>query len=200
MKSPDVARRPYRMAVRAESAAATRRAIGAAFLELFASSAYDALTLDAVAARAGVSVQTVIRHFGSKDELFAAVSGEVAEVESARRADVPADPAAAIAGLVDHYERIGDTVMRILAQEDRFPRIHELAERGRGVHARWVERAFGPFLEATPKADRRRRRAQLAALTDVYVWKLLRRDQRLSRRQTEIAMTEAVTALIAGGT
>jgi AcrR family transcriptional regulator len=148
-----------------------------------------------------VSVQTVIRHYGSKDELFVTVTGEVADRETALRADPPAgDPAAAIAELVGHYERIGDTVVRILAEEHRLPRFHELADRGRGVHAAWIEHAFGPILASTPKADRRRRRAPLAALTDVYVWKLLRRDQGLSRRQTEIAMTEPVTALLAGGT
>ena len=62
------------MGARAESTAATRRSIADAFLALFAEQHYGDITLDAVAARAGVSVQTVIRHFGSKDELFAAVA------------------------------------------------------------------------------------------------------------------------------
>ena len=40
-----------------------------------------------VAARAGVTVQTVIRHFRSKEELFGKVAWEAAAQESARRAE-----------------------------------------------------------------------------------------------------------------
>jgi hypothetical protein len=43
---------------------------------------------------------------------------------------------------------------------------------------------------------RRRRLAQLVAICDVYVWKLLRRDARLSRKQTELALIEMLTPLI----
>ncbi|HWO84541.1 MAG TPA: hypothetical protein VNM38_12250, partial [Solirubrobacterales bacterium] len=56
------AKRPYRMKARAEAAEATRRkileAVEVAFEELF----YDEITLTEVARRAGVSVQTVLRH------------------------------------------------------------------------------------------------------------------------------------------
>ena len=163
MESTGVAKRPYRMGARAEATAATRRAIADAFLELFTELHYDEVTLDLVAARAGVSVQTVIRRFGSKDDLFATVTSEVADSEAARRADAPAgDPAEAVMNVVDHYERIGDTVLRVLAQEDRLPELHELADRGRGIHRAWVNRAFGPQLDGLPSGERRRRRAQLA--------------------------------------
>jgi hypothetical protein len=45
------------------------------------------------------------------------------------------------------------------------------------MHAAWCERTFRP-----PNA---RRLAQLIAVTDVYTWKLLRRDRGLSRKQTD---------------
>jgi hypothetical protein len=38
--------------------------------------------------------------------------------------------------------------------------------------------------------ERERRLAQFVAICDVYTWKLLRRDAGLSRRQTELAVTE----------
>ena len=38
--------------------------------------------------------------------------------------------------------------------------------------------------------------AQLVALMDVYVWKVLRRDRGLSRMETENAMCEMVAALL----
>jgi hypothetical protein len=46
---------------------------------------------------------------------------------------------------------------------------------------------------------RRRRRGQLVVLTDVFTWRLLRRDLGFGQRQTELAMTEMVKALLNGG-
>jgi AcrR family transcriptional regulator len=182
--------RPYRMSARADAAAATRRSIEKAFLEAFAARPYTELTLDLLAAQAGVSAQTVIRQFGSKDGLFAAVARHLATRVAAEREAAPAgDIPAAMRQLVAHYEELGDVVVRLLAEEDRLPALREMADGGRAIHYDWVERVFGPGLTA-------RRRAQLVALTDVYVWKLLRRDQRLGRRATEEAMTEMVVALM----
>lgn len=188
------------MAARAEATAATRRAIGDAFLALFEEVSYDELTLDLVADRAGVSVQTIIRHFGSKDALFTAAAHEFASAEAERRAATPVgDVDRAVRAVVGHYERVADRVLRLLDQEGRLPALREAADLGRRIHYDWVETAFEPFLAGLASPERRRRRAQLIALTDIYMWKLFRRDLGLGRRQTEIAMTETVTALLDGG-
>jgi AcrR family transcriptional regulator len=192
-------KRRYRMAARAHAAAATRSSIAGAWLALSHELDYDEITLDVVAARAGVTVQTVIRHFGSKEELFITVAREVAAEEAARRAESPiGDVARAVQAVVGHYERIGDIVLRLLGQENRFPAIREMTDEGRRIHYEWVERAFAPFLADSKGAERHRRRAQLIALTDVYTWKLLRRDLGLGRRQTQAAMAEMVGALLKG--
>src|SRR3954469_3314364 len=78
-------KRRYRMGARAEATAATRSSIACAWLALLRTLDYDEITLGVVAARAGVTVQTVIRHFGSKEELFGAVAREVAAEEAMRR-------------------------------------------------------------------------------------------------------------------
>ncbi|HEY1715281.1 MAG TPA: helix-turn-helix domain-containing protein [Solirubrobacteraceae bacterium] len=187
------------MAARARTAAATRSSIAGAWLALSHELDYDEITLDVVAARAGVTVQTVIRHFGSKEELFIAVAREVAAEEEARRAETPiGDVARAVRAVVGHYERIGDIVLRLLGQENRFQAIREMTVEGRRIHYEWVERAFAPFIADLKGAERRRRRAQLVGLTDVYMWKLLRRDLGLSTRQTQAAMAEMVNALVKG--
>src|SRR5688500_1335782 len=117
MNTATQGRRQYRMGARAESTAATRRSIAEAFLALFAEQHYGDITLDAVAARAGVAVQTVIRHFGSKDELFAAVASDVTADEVRARAASPVgDPAAVVRFIVGRYERNGDVVLSLLAQ------------------------------------------------------------------------------------
>ena len=67
MNSSDAARRPYRMTARAETAAATGERILDAAEELFWSRPLHKLHLQDVAAGAGVTVQTIIRRFGSKN-------------------------------------------------------------------------------------------------------------------------------------
>src|SRR3954469_5568350 len=106
-------KRQYRMGARAEATAATRRSIADAWVGLFGELHYDEITLDTVARRAGTTVQTVIRHFGSKDELFATVMGEIASGEAVQRAVGPVgDVRAAVRSVVSHYERIGTVVLR----------------------------------------------------------------------------------------
>src|SRR3954447_12714723 len=90
---PSTAKRPYRMRVRAEQVAATRERMLATAMQLFGTRLYDEVSLDDVAAGAETTVQTVIRHFGSKDSLFAAVADwssdrMVAPREEARAGDM----------------------------------------------------------------------------------------------------------------
>ena len=90
-------------------------------------------------------------------------------------------------------------VLRLLAEEDRSPALRALADQGRAYHAGWCERVFAPALAGLGGAERARRLAQLVAVSDVYTWKLLRRDRHLSRRQTELALVELLQPLTGGG-
>ena len=73
--------------------------------------------------------------------------------------------------------------------------MHLDAALGRRGHQAWVETTFTAALTAREGADRARRLAQLVAVTDVYTWKLLRRDKGLSREDTIRAMRDLVIAL-----
>jgi AcrR family transcriptional regulator len=198
MKSPAATPpRAYRMTARAEAAAATGERILDAAVDVFWELPTDAISLDAVADRAGVSVQTVIRRFGGREGLFsAAAEREAAKVTNQRDQAPAADVQGAVRILVDHYEATGDRVMRLLAEEDRIPRLRELTDSGRALHREWCERVFEPALARLARTGRRRRLAQLVAVCDVYTWKLLRRDAGLSRRQTELAIVELLTPML----
>lgn len=192
-------RRPYRMVARAESAAATGERILDAAVEVFWELPGEQISLDEVARRAGVSVQTVIRRFGGRDALMASAAEREAERVGRQRDEAPVgDPARAVRVLVDHYEAMGDRVLRLLAEEERVPRLREIADRGRLVHREWCARVFAPALAGRAGVERRRRLAQLVAICDVYTWKLLRRDAGLSRRQTELALVELLGPLLEG--
>jgi AcrR family transcriptional regulator len=188
------------MRARADSAAETARRIVNAMQELFAEQPYDRITVDAAATRAGVTVQTVLRRFGSKEGLFVAAAQEGrAQIFAQRRAAPVGNHAAAVTNLFDHYERWGRIVMRLLEQEERVPQIGVIAREGRRTHAEWVDRVFEPELIRLRRRARARRRTQLIALTDVYVWKLLRRDLAVPRADAEEIALGMIDALCAYG-
>ncbi|MDB5292416.1 MAG: transcriptional regulator, TetR family, partial [Phycisphaerales bacterium] len=80
------------------------------------------------------------------------------------------------AGVIADYEKTGDAVIRLLALEPRHPALKEVLDIGRGEHRDWVASAFSQMLGALPAAARERALDALITVTDVYVWKLLRRD------------------------
>lgn len=194
-----VARRGYRMVARAESTAATHERILDAAVEVFWEHPGRQLSLEEVARRAGVTVRTVLRRFGSRDGVMAAAAERETNRVREQRETAPAgDVDAAIRVLVDHYEQTGDHVLTMLAEEERVPKLREIADRGRRVHREWCARVFAASLQGLDRTARRRRLAQLVAVCDVYTWKLLRRDAGLSRVETEHAIVELLEPLITG--
>jgi AcrR family transcriptional regulator len=187
MKS-DRPARPYVQRRRAAAAAETGARILEAATRLFLVGGEEP-TLDAVAAEAGVAVMTVLRRFGSKEGLFAACLDHGTAVVAAERNVVPpGDVPAAVDNLLDHYDAWGDRSLRLLWLAERSPAAQRVVEGGRALHRDWVARAFGPALDGLPDDARRLRLAQLVAVTDVYVWKLLHRDQGLDRADTRRAL------------
>jgi AcrR family transcriptional regulator len=197
MSEPEQAKRPYRMGARAEATAATKTRILAACDTAFDQLPYDQITLATIAKLAGVSVQTVLRHFESRDGLFLAGLVHLSEQMAGDRDVEPgAEVAEVVDVLVDHYERFGDKVLRTLSQEDSVPTLRVLTDFGRAYHLDWCEKAFAAALKGLRGARRKRRAYQLVALTDIYVWKILRRDRELSVEQAKLAMREMIEALI----
>lgn len=188
------------MGARAAAAEETGRRLVRAMQALLAERPYDELTLEAVAARAGVTLQTLLRRFGSKAGLLAAAAEEGgARIEAQRAAAPVGDAAGAVTNLFDHYEEWGDAVLRLLAQEERFAELAAIARRGRAVHAAWVERVFAPALAGRRGRARALRRSQLVAVCDVTVWRLLRKDLGLSRADAQQAVLGLVGALSSPG-
>ena len=199
MNSEAATARPYVMRDRARTTAETGERILAATTQLFVGGPFSQLTLAAVATRAGVTVQTVIRRFGDKEGLIAAAAerGHAAILAQRDRAPV-GDVPAIVETLVDHYEAAGDIALRLLAEEGNSAQIAAITREGKGYHRKWCARVFAPALDGLSGLDRQRRLAQLVAVCDVYTWKLLRRDAGLDRREVAIALQELLEPLTAG--
>ena len=189
-------RRAYRKRARAESERATGEAILNAALSAFGSEPFDRVTLQEIAARSGVTVQTVIRRFGSKEDLFERlVERESPRVIASREPDPEAGLPEALEALLDHYERDGDAVLNFVAQEHLFEPVRAVVERGRTVHREWVEHHCSEILSDTRGPARQQRLYAAILITDLSSWKLLRRDLGLERPNVAAVMTELLEAL-----
>lgn len=179
--------RAYSMELRAAAAEATHDRILSAAADAFMEQWYDDVTIASVARRAGVSGQTVANHFGSKEQLFTAVHERLGgEIVGRRYQPEPGDVRGAVEALVEDYERTGDGVVRFLALEEKVPSLAPTLADGRRGHRKWVETMF-QAPELVP---------ELVVATDVYTWKLLRRDQGLSREETFASILKIVEALL----
>jgi AcrR family transcriptional regulator len=187
-------RRSYTMGARARAVEETRRRILGATAGLAEDRRIAAISLDDVAASAGVSVQTVLRQFGSRSGLLQATRTHVQEAVTEERRSPAGDVDAAVTVVVDHYEARGPAVLLLLAQEAEDPLVRTITDDGRRLHRQWVEDVFAPFGADDGLLD------LLAVGTDVYTWKLLRLDRGLSRAATEGRMKTLVRALLDTGT
>lgn len=195
----ETGKRPYRMVARADAAEGTAARVLDVAVELFTDNAYDDVALEDVAQQAQVTKRTVIRRFGSKETLFVAAMDRAAEEEVRRREAAPVDDIpGAVANLVDHYERFGRNRLRLLSQEDRITVVAENVASGRRYHRSWVERTFPSLIGGRTGTARKRRVAALVVVTDVYTWKLLRRDLGLSRSDTERTIVELMKSMEGG--
>jgi AcrR family transcriptional regulator len=194
--------RKYDMTRRASAVAQTRRRIVEATLELHGEQGIGATSWDDIAARAGVGVGTVYRHFPSLDALIPAC-GEIT-----RHVLALPDPQG-LASVFDGldaptqrfellvreafaiYER-GASQLRAIRNE---PDVHaNVAEAGEAVEASLaalIDAAVEPF--AITPADR----AVVRAMVDLNTWDALR-DQELGQAEAVTAIAEMLTARLGG--
>jgi AcrR family transcriptional regulator len=188
--------RTYTKVARAAAEDLTRTALLDSAQEAFFSRHWDQVSLEAIAAEAGVTKQTLLRHFGSKDGLLEqAYSRGFEEVREQRLATPPNDIVAAIDNLIDHYEQVGERAMKIGA----LPANRQLAAfgaRARQLHYDWVDHAFGLWLETARGRERERLRAALIVTCDVQAWWILAHDLALSRREVRATLILTIRRLL----
>ncbi|WP_406343994.1 TetR/AcrR family transcriptional regulator [Streptomyces sp. NBC_00648] len=138
-----------------------RRAIEEAALAEFLAGGYSAVSVDAIASRAGVSKPTVYKHFGSKERLFLAVIGAVLngayeELEPHGTALTRAvDLRSALIEVQLEWTliQLDDRIVRlrrlVIGEVDRFPQLGRL----------WFRRSYAamnaPLVEAFTELTRR---------------------------------------------
>lgn len=170
------ATRDYQQTARAEAAEASTRRIIESFLKRAETQWFDKIKLEDVAADAGVTVQTVVRKFGSKMGLLEVAHKHMGESVAVRRLAPPGDLDGAINALTRDYEEAGPLVLRLLDQEQMHPVLKPTLDVGRRGHREWLQEVFADQLKALPPARRQATLDALVVAADIYVWKLVRLD------------------------
>src|SRR5262245_52363731 len=186
--------RIYTMGARAESTIETRERILDAVMSLSEERLSLEIVLADVAERSGVSIQTVLRHFGDRRGLFEQARGRQVKRVRAERAAPVGDSPAAVRTIVAFYERMGEWSLMLQAQEHSDELSRQTVELARRVHREWVEEIFAPQLAG--RRDREELVDLLVIATDVLTWKLLRRDGGMSRAVTGDRMLRLVQAVL----
>ncbi|GAB3029321.1 TetR/AcrR family transcriptional regulator [Mycobacterium bourgelatii] len=198
MSDADISGEPTVRMTRAELAAATKERIVTGAQQLLQEQPYEDVTLVGIAAAARVSHQTVLNHFESKDGVILAVLDALRQQTAAVLSrPQPGDVKSVVRALVGTYEMVGDIVVGWLSSSQHSAESEQAMTDGRGRHQQWLEKMFADALP-TGIATRRRMVTGLEAATDIYVWKLLRRDLRRSRAATEDVMGDLVFGVLNG--
>jgi AcrR family transcriptional regulator len=191
-----VATRPYRQRARAEASERTRQALLDVADREFFSGRWEQVSLESIAAGAGVTKQTLLRHFGSREGLFGEAMLRSYNSVRDERFNAPRDDiAGAIENLLEHYERWGERALRLGAIDGRGGPAAELAKDARELHYEWVEHFFESHLGHTRGKPRARRRAALIALCDVHTWWLLSHGLGLTHREVRDTLVETITRI-----
>ena len=186
--------RTYDMTKRSRQEAQTTANILSATEQLLTVQALENINLKTIAHRAGTTVQTVLRHMGSRDGCLQAVARKVSErVEQQRGKSGPGDIDNSIKDLTKHYETDGKLILNLLKQEHSSDGFISLSiQKGRSYHRAWVKRCFSPYLSGPDKETV----DALVAATDIYVWKLLRLDLGRSRNTVNKIITKMVKRIV----
>lgn len=183
--------RSYTQVARAEAQERNRDALIDAAAEAFFSGRWEQVSLTEMAVSAGVTKQTLLRHFGSKQRLLEQML-ELGyhQVRDQRWAAPTDDVAGAVDNLLDHYELFGDRALAI--GRGVSPTVTELGRAARQMHYDWVDYAFGEWLKRKRGKARTRCRVALIALCDVQVWWIWSHDLGLTRAEMRATLVQAI--------
>lgn len=140
---PRANRRPYRLGIREVSMQETRRRIIDALIGLLAESGYHGISIEEMARAAGVSRQTVYKHFDSKAAVLTALQEEMVRrggIDRVREARMHPDPLEALRGFIRENCRMFATMLPAMRV---------------GLAAAWTDDDVRKLSDATYRGGRR---------------------------------------------
>jgi AcrR family transcriptional regulator len=189
-------RSTYTQVARADSEARTRESLLDAAEEAFFESDWNRSSLVSIAERAGVTKQTLLRHFDSKDGLLRATYARAFSRVEQQRLEAPQDDiAGAVSNLLDHYYELGDRSRKIGAIDESVLGL-EVGAKARQFHYDWIDHAFGAWLTQLAPSRREIVRRGLIVVCDVQSWSILARDLALPRAEVQKTLVISINRLL----
>ena len=179
---------------RSANAAATKARVHAVATALYAERPQD-FALKTVAARAGTSVQTILRIYGSKAALVETLLA-ASRAKTIGPNGLPDNLVTTIRARYTEYEKNGDGPNGHITNGQRDPAAAKQAEVARQSHRAWVEEVFSGKLGTQASLADQARLFGLIVATDISVWRLLRRDFGLYRRAAEAVVIGIIQSLL----
>jgi AcrR family transcriptional regulator len=175
--------------------ALTRRLLLDAAVEQLQQGALAALTMRAVAARAGVAERTAFRHFANRNELLDQLAVEVAlRLELPPLPDAARDLVQVPRALFKAYESHA-LLTRAALDSELFDRIRASVARERWMAVMTLIDAFAPHRE---ERERRLAAANIRYLLSASTWNYFRTYFGFSLKDSIAAAEQSITQLLAG--
>lgn len=163
----------------------TKLSIIKAWGQLWAKYSINEITLEMIAEEAKVTKRTILRKFGSKEGLMAeSLSYDPAEISTERDHAKTGDIDDILKTLLTNYENIGDAAIRTINLESELEIARKIGTKGRIQHRNWCKNVFAPFLPHPNSANFEIQLISFIAVTEIYLWKLMRKDLKLSKKKT----------------
>ncbi|MFB6340195.1 TetR/AcrR family transcriptional regulator [Saccharicrinis sp. FJH62] len=190
-------KRSYNNTRRAKEAGNTKNKIIKTVGLLWTKHSLKDITLEMIAKESGVTIRTILRKFGSKEMLLEeCVSLDAPDIMHGRETVIVGDVDQTLQTLLSNYESMGEAAVRTINLEPELDIARKIGEEGRKKHREWCARMFAPYL---PKPDTSHYETDLTAFiacTEIYLWKLMRKDLKMGEEQTLAVFKKMVEGLI----
>lgn len=155
---------------------------------------FGEVTLQGVADEAGVSLKTVVRHFGSKEELLRQAMDEARGVEEDSRSVPVGDLEEVCRALAERYELMAEQIYRMGDVELTYQWLADWVQMARTSHLNWLAEAFDPWLP-TEGPEREDRLMCLFSATEIRSWWAIRQRFGYSPERARAVMLRQLGAL-----
>lgn len=186
--------RAYTQTTRSDQTLARRRRIIEAVFTLIDRGSLGDVTLQGVAEEAGVSLKTVTRHFGSKEELLRQSMAEARSEEEHNREVQVGDLDAICRVLAQRYETMAEHIYRMGDAELTYPWLSDWVQMARESHLEWLGEVLAPWLPGRGR-EREDRLMCLFSATEIRSWWTIRRRFGYSPERARTVMMRQLVAL-----
>ena len=190
-------KKSYSANIQIEIKSHTKKRILAAVKTLAMDYWLDEITLFQIADKAKVSIQTLFRHFGSRDQLIRqAVNLISAEILMQHAIPEEVSVQSIVSNLIDYYELNGQWIIRLRSQAERLAEFDEFQAGWQNSHHRWIEDSFAIYLQALTTVSKNELADTLFGLTDVHFWYVYHHELRKSRQELNLIWIRILRSLL----